>query len=347
MHRAVLSLCLTFLFLINVQASCYPTGVNLVEDSSSGSCTGGITKYNKRQVSWPDSPPGFYSDFNTTGQGDCNAYGQICWPQFYTPVTGDGFIYQDVRNNYAYGGTTCNLARVRRLKQTHDCGTSSNYNYNECPDVTEAFISRCYNFSGDFDPEFCACTGCDWCGGSPILIDVAGNGFSMTSAADGVKFDLNGNGTKDSLSWTAPDSDDAWLALDRNGNGTIDTGSELFGDFTPQPSPPNGVERNGFIALAEYDKPTNGGNGDSVIDNRDGIYSDLRLWQDSNHNAISEPGELRTLSSLGVTRLDLDYKGSRRTDQYGNEFKYRAKVKDAKGNQVGRWAWDVFLVAGQ
>jgi hypothetical protein len=209
---------------------------------------------------------------------------------------------------------------------------------------SSAFQNQCIQNGGDYDPDACACTGsCDpFC--SPIVVDVLGDGFNLTNASTGVFFDIEGRGSSRRLSWTAEDSDDAWLALDRNNNGLIDSGKELFGNITAQDIHPEGVERNGFLALALYDSTTHGGNGDGFITDEDAIFDRLRLWQDENHNGVSESCELFTLPQLGLQKIDLDYRSSRRIDEHGNQFKYRSRVRDDRDAQLGRWAWDVFLV---
>jgi hypothetical protein len=181
------------------------------------------------------------------------------------------------------------------------------------------------------------------CWNSPVIVDVDGKGFDLTDPEHGVLFDITGSGRLVRVAWPAPGSTHAWLALDRNGNGRIDNATELFGNLTQQPVPPAGTKKNGFLALAVFDTLEKGGNGDGVIDLGDAVYLRLRLWQDLNHNGISEPGELKTLSELGISRIDLDYREAHRIGEFGNHFVFRAKVYNWAGAHTGRWAWDVVI----
>jgi len=177
---------------------------------------------------------------------------------------------------------------------------------------------------------------------SPIILDIGEEGFHLTSAGNGVVFDISGDGHPIQIAWTDFRFRNAFLALP-GPDGLVHNGKELFGNFTPQPESPH---PNGFRALAVYDRPENGGNGNGEIDDGDAVFSKLRLWIDSNHDGICQPNELHTLSELGVSSISLQYRLSKYEDQYGNIFRYRSRVNSGEPSneaQVGKVAFDVFL----
>jgi RTX calcium-binding nonapeptide repeat (4 copies) len=147
--------------------------------------------------------------------------------------------------------------------------------------------------------------------GSPIILDLDGNGVTTTSESAGTYFDLRNTGFAEKTGWVGPT--DGLLVWDRNSNGVIDNGGELFGNYTLTAS--DTVAANGFAALASYDS-----NSDGKIDSSDPIWSDLQVWIDANGNGVTDSGELHSLSSLGIQSLNLSD-----TDE-GNT------VRDAAGN---------------
>ncbi len=192
-------------------------------------------------------------------------------------------------------------------------------------------------------PSAASCSGGGWACNSPVLISMESDRVSLAGPADGVLFDLHGIGLLRQWSWTRAESSDGWLALDRNGSGTIEDGTELFGSVTEQPAARANEIPHGFRALAVFDSLAQGGNEDGFIDARDAVFSQLRLWRDANQNGVSEPSELLTLTQADVGRLDLQVQERPRRDRFGNYFRYRARVWDTSGRNK-KWAWDVFLV---
>ncbi len=183
----------------------------------------------------------------------------------------------------------------------------------------------------------CSCPGCG--DPSPIVISLSDQRYRLTDAANGVLFDLDGDGVAEQTAWTAAGTDQGFLVLDRNLNGQIDDFMEVFGDHTPQlPSD----EPNGWLALAVWDDMLSGGNEDGVIDASDHIFSALQIWVDRNHNGFSEPEELSNLEDEGLEYLSLDYDGDKGwVDDFGNGFRFPSRVGRADDSVI--IAWDVFF----
>ncbi|BBA32636.1 hemolysin-type calcium binding domain protein [Methylocaldum marinum] len=130
----------------------------------------------------------------------------------------------------------------------------------------------------------------------PLVFDLDGDGIETVglSATNPILFDHDGDGIKQGTGWIQPD--DAFLVLDRDGNGTIDSGRELFGDSTPLST--GGTAVDGFAALAQEDT-----NGDGTVNASDARFSQLRLWRDLNQDGISQSGELFTLVEAGIAAI--------------------------------------------
>ena len=170
---------------------------------------------------------------------------------------------------------------------------------------------------------------------SPIVVDTTGGGFHFTDPTKNcILFDLKNTGSPICLSWPVHGSGNAWLVYDRDGDGIIDTGNELFGNTTPQPDFTS-ITPNGFNALAEFNLAKNGGNGDLVLDKQDSVWPQLKLWIDEhcylNPQApcTSQPSELHTLAEFQIYSIGLIYDADQKYDQVGNLFRFYAFVNPA------------------
>jgi hypothetical protein len=140
-------------------------------------------------------------------------------------------------------------------------------------------------------------------GGDPLILDLDGDGVRISSPARGVNFALGVSALR-RTGWLA-DPDDGFLAIDHNGNGSIDNGRELLGDMSWTADSIN--ENNGLLSLARYDASNLGGNGDGRIDAQDAVFGALVVWRDRDLDGRTDEGELSSLPDLGIESIALDY----------------------------------------
>ena len=182
--------------------------------------------------------------------------------------------------------------------------------------------------------EQCYCAGQSDCG-TPLVLSF--DSAPVRFARGGGAFDL-GMGAGVATDW--PSAATPWLALDRNGNGVIDDGSELFGSATPLRA--GGLASNGFVALRELDS-----DGDGAITASDEAWARLLVWTNRDGNRVSSPDELVPLSRTGVVRIDLGFSLPWRCNRRGNCEGERARFvfRSAEGDEHAGEVVDVYLRA--
>jgi hypothetical protein len=151
---------------------------------------------------------------------------------------------------------------------------------------------------------------------SPLVLDLNGDGIRTTDLFAPVLFDLNGDGTLDRVAWTCDWTEEGFLWLDLNHNGTVDSGRELFGQGSLLPTGESAA--NGFEALSVYDQASYGGDADGIISENDLVWDHLRLWVDRNHDGISQRQEISSLGRLSIVAINLSFSRVSEIDGNGN-----------------------------
>jgi hypothetical protein len=168
---------------------------------------------------------------------------------------------------------------------------------------------------------------------TPIILDLNGDGVHTLSINSGVSFDVFAQGQSVHTGWVS--STDGLLVMDRNGDGTINDGTELFGSATRLANGEQATD--GYVALKELDS-----NGDGVVSADDALFAELRVWVDSNSDGLSAAAEIRTLTSLGITSINTQASADVSLDN-GNLIGLSSTYETADG--ATHAAADVWFVA--
>jgi hypothetical protein len=171
----------------------------------------------------------------------------------------------------------------------------------------------------DKDPNEDSCPGGPPCS-SPLIVNLQRGPWNLSGPREPVDFDIDADGSPNRITWTSRGAALAFLAVDRNGDGQINDGAELFGNWTRLAS---GMRApNGFEALREFDT-----NGDRLVSRDDARWSDILLWVDTNHDGISQPAELQSIAESEIDALETIYHWTGRQDRHGNLFGYEGLAR--------------------
>lgn len=287
----------------------------------------------------PESPATHISDCGLYGGGTITIYSTFSHNGVIsscgTTANLADTVAHELGHGLGLGNTTCSTYIMGPLNYNEQTGLIANRDVqaNECQ---RAKVQNIMPPTPTPTIKFCMPTD-PTCNNSPIVINRSLAPYELTGAAAGVPFDIDADGMVEQIGWTAGATSQSFLWLDRNGDGSVSNGSELFGNHTVLP---NGSDAtNGFAALAEFDS-----NGDGAIDDEDEIWPQLMLWTDTNHDGVSEPEEIEFISSSDIARIGTDYYFSLRRDRFGNLFRYRSTVWQRLGaNLVPRPVYDIFF----
>ena len=163
----------------------------------------------------------------------------------------------------------------------------------------------------------------------PLTLDLDGDGIETVgiNTNNPILFDHDADGVKTATGWVKPD--DGLLVLDRNNNGVIDNGRELFGDSTVMSNGQTAAD--GFAALADLDS-----NQDGVINTNDAQFANLRVWRDLNQDGVSQANELSTLEQQNIASISLTTTQNNQLQPDGNRIVASFQLS-AKNLKTEKW----------
>ncbi len=273
----------------------------------------------------PATQSGSGPGLNVNSTGTCACPPEISGASSRLDQGTDHYDFVVSYRNAVYNSGTCSYQYYEGISHVDKAATC---NSSFCCGNT----ANCESCGNRWDSATCECRF------SPLMLDTSGAGLSLSSASQGVVFDLSPGPPIERVAWpTQPDAV-AFIVVDLNGNGAVDDGRELIGSASAQAA---AGERNGFNALTLYDT-----NGDGVVSANDASFELLQLWFDTNRDGRTQPGELFSLSAGGVVGLSLRYQEIERRDESGNIIAYRSRsfVRGPEGSAVRAvWLYDAFL----